>query len=124
SAHVRGPAGGRHGRADTRRPAGRGRRLRHREAHVKRYTDDEWSKRLESAQATIDVVLADMTSIALAEGIHEDSGPWTDRVYERLEAMTPHDLALVVVVSLHERATEEANRLWSAIHTMIPEDVI
>jgi hypothetical protein len=90
---------------------------------VNRYTDAEWSARLEQAQTVIDDTGADMTSLALAEFIGEEAGVWTDRVYERLESMCPHDLALVVVVLLHQWATDEANRLWSAIHTMIPEDV-
>ena len=87
------------------------------------YTDAEWEERLRQMRAVIQLTTDEMASIALSELLGEDSGPWRDRVYERLESMPPRHLAVMVVILLHEAATEEANQLWSAIHTMIPEDV-
>ena len=37
--------------------------------------------------------------------------------------MPAKDLALMVVLLMYEPTTDAANRLWSAIHTMTPEDV-
>ena len=87
------------------------------------YSDAEWEQRLHQMRAVIQLTTDEMASIALSEMLGEDAGLWTDRVYARLESLPPRDLAVMVVILLHEAATDEANRLWSAIHTMIPEDV-
>ena len=87
------------------------------------YTDAEWDERLRQMQAVIQLTTGELASLALSELLGDDSTPWNRRVYTRLESMPARDLAVMVVILLYGVATEEANRMWSAIHTMIPEDV-
>jgi len=81
------------------------------------------SYRCFQAQQIIDATLQDMVSAALADTTGEDHQAWADRIYTRLEALPVRDLALTVVVALHEQATDEARRLWSGLWTAKPEDV-
>jgi hypothetical protein len=75
------------------------------------------------AREELDAVRADLVSYLLAAFTGVDSQQWADRVYGRLEATHPRDLALMVVLLLHPAADEQAKKLWSGLHTMTPEDI-
>ena len=84
---------------------------------------EEFYRRCGHMAVVIEACRADLHCAALAHIADENGQDWADKVYDRLGAMTPNDLALCVVLLLHPQAEEEANREWSAIHTMTPEDV-
>lgn len=73
--------------------------------------------RCETMRRELAQVHADLVSVALTDLAGDNSQPWADRVYDRLQAMAPKDLALMIVLLLHREATDEANRLWSQLWT-------
>lgn len=58
----------------------------------------------------------------LADIAGEDPQPFADRAYGRLEAMSPRDLALAVVVLFNDDARQQAMRSWSRMETVEAED--
>jgi hypothetical protein len=75
------------------------------------------------AREALNVIDGDITSYILADFTGENPQQWADRIYGRLGALHPRDLALMVVLLLHPAADEQAKRLWSGLHTMTPEDI-
>lgn len=93
---------------------------------MNREDPDVHERRCVALLGVIENVKHDLVTQHMAVAANEDVdliNTWADRIYDRLEAMTPRDLALMVVILLNDAATQEANRQWSALHTMTPEDV-
>lgn len=82
-----------------------------------------WDARVKNMQPVVDDTYEALVSNAIAVHLGDSSQHIVNAMYERLQALSPRDLAVVVVLALNERAVNRANALWSALSTMTPEDV-
>ncbi len=71
--------------------------------------------RVEQARAVLLETYEDLVDCFLAIRFDEPSQHIADRMYQRLEAMTPRDLALAVAVSLDKAAQQRAHHLLSKL---------
>ena len=85
--------------------------------------DEPWECTVARAHANIDATRADIAFARVAEHADEDhNAAWT-RMWNRLADIDARDLAVMVADLLGPEGAADGDRLWSEIHTVIPEDV-